>query len=129
MVRKVDQYIGVNVKERDFIWLFDVGLCSSVLLFVNFLIQIGLIMDQELFSLEDDDYGDLFITQESSKSSEMPLDMDKSCDESELFLGVEPADFKSPCLSQVGPIRNPMYSDISDDEVFEEEKKSSSQNR
>ena len=86
-------------------------------------------MEQEEFSLEDDDYGNIFITQESSSNSDVVFDLDKSGENEELFLGVKLTDFKSPNVSQVDTIRNPMYSDISDDDDLEDFQIPSSQKR
>ena len=80
-------------------------------------------MEREVFSLEDDDYGDLFITQQSSNDQNIKSNLDKSEEEDGLFLGIETSDFKSPCLSVVSPLKNAMYSDISDAEDFEDIKK------
>ena len=69
-----------------------------------------------MFSLEDDDYGDMFITQEANISQDLAGDFNKSDDEDALFLGVKVSDMGTPCTSIVKPLKNPMYLDISDDE-------------
>ena len=86
-------------------------------------------MDDQVFSLEDEDYGNMFITQESSNSDTLQNFKDKSDDEDEFFLRVKTTDFASPCVSQVMPLKDLMYSDISDCEDFENFEIPSSQNR
>ena len=73
-----------------------------------------------MFSLEDDNYGNMFITQESSKSENLLDELDESDKDSNLFCGVRENDFQSPVVSKVNVIQNPMYSDISEDKVFED---------
>ena len=70
----------------------------------------------DTFSLEDDDYGDLFITQSSNVSAGDSYDANKSMEEEDnLFLGIEPNDFVSPVKSILGADHtSTMYSDISD---------------
>ena len=70
------------------------------------------------FSLEDDDYGDMFITQNSKDNIEIVPDDDNS--NKELFLGLLKNDFSSPCLSLLKGQSDSshQYSDISD---YEEE--------
>ena len=60
----------------------------------------------ELFSLEDDDANDLFITQSSI--------LDNNSSQNGGILG-EPTDFSSPCASIVSGT-SAKYSDISDDD-------------
>ena len=48
----------------------------------------------ELFSLEEDDVSNLFITQESSYDRNKSQNCDK-------FLGKEVSDFQSPCVSVI----------------------------
>ena len=86
-------------------------------------------MDQEVFSLEDDDYGNMFITQETNNSENLVNKLDKSYDEDRVFLGVNESDFAMPCLSIVKPVLNAMYSDISDDEDIDDFQIPSSQKR
>ena len=86
-------------------------------------------MECEVFSLEDDDYESMFITQEVSNSQNLVGELDKSEEGDGLFLGLSKTDFVSPCVSQVKPLHDPMYSDISDDEVFECSQKSVAQKR
>ena len=66
----------------------------------------------ELFSLEEDEGNELFITQTPSEKK----DEDK-------FGGIlgDPMDFSSPCKSVIGEGNNTsqQYSDISDDENFD----------
>ena len=62
----------------------------------------------EVFSLEDDDGNDLFITQESQ------MDKNNRKSEGSSILG-DPLDFQSPCASLI----NTHYSDISDDDLME----------
>ena len=78
-------------------------------------------MDQ--FSLEDDEYSGLFITQESCENNNDKGN--KSDVEEDTFLGLDLADFQSPCSSFVKGQNSyqPQCSDISDDEnVFGKEK-------
>ena len=71
----------------------------------------------DTFSLEEDDYGDLFIMQEVNNGDGKELV--KNVDNQDDFLGLNPHDFQSPCESVVGAKLNEChYSDISD---FEEE--------
>ena len=71
----------------------------------------------DTFSLEEDDYGDLFITQEVNNGDGKELV--KNFDNQDDFLGLNPHDFQSPCKSVVGAKLNEChYLDISD---FEEE--------
>ena len=68
----------------------------------------------DTFSLEDDDYGDMFITQSSKDNVEIVPDDDNS--NKELFLGLSKNDFSSPCSSLLKgqSDSNHQYSDISD---------------
>ena len=66
-----------------------------------------------MFSLEDDDYGDMFITQTPRNVENSDVNLDNSSDDV-LLLGVEANDFSSQCTSIVKPLRDPQYSDISD---------------
>ena len=61
----------------------------------------------EIFSLEDDDCPELFITQSGSSESANQSEIGNKSG----ILG-EPSDFSSPCVSILGA----KYSDISDDE-------------
>ena len=72
----------------------------------------------DTFSLEDDDYGDMFITQSSKDNIEIVPDEDNS--NKELFLELPKNDFSSPCSSLLKgqSDSNHQYSDISD---YEEE--------
>ena len=62
-----------------------------------------------MFSLEDDNYGNMFITLESSKSENLLDELDESDEDSNLFCDVRENDFQSPVVSKVNVIRNPMY--------------------
>ena len=86
-------------------------------------------MEEQVFSLEDEDYGNMFITQESGNNENLIGNLDNSDNEGEFFLGVKATDFASPCVSQVTSHQNAMYSDISDAEDFENFEIPSSQNR
>ena len=86
-------------------------------------------MESEVFSLEDDDYGDMFITQSGGQSDNLCNEVEKSNKESGLFLGLEETNFSTPCVSQFKSVHNPVYSDISDDKVFEDIQIPSSQKR
>ena len=60
----------------------------------------------EIYSLEEDDYSGMFLTQTPRvEKVENPILPD-------------PSDFKSPCVSLIGGIKA-AYSDISEDEDFE----------
>lgn len=73
----------------------------------------------DLFSLEeDDDFGNLSITQEPTSQENMCVEYDNGkVENNDKFLSLNKDDFVSPCTSFSS--RNPQYSDISDDEVFE----------
>ena len=73
-------------------------------------------MEMACFSLEDDDYGDMFITQSCHNSVEDKDELDNAMEqEDDLFLGVEPTDFDSPMKSIVSEKHDVnAYSDISD---------------
>ena len=66
----------------------------------------------DVFSLEDDDGDNLFITQESRS--------DRINDQVQPILG-NSTDFQSPCVSLTSQISNTsaVYEDISDDDAFE----------
>ena len=74
-----------------------------------------------MFSLEDNNFGDLFNTQSSNsyqykvKSDQNDMEVDE-----ELFLGVNETDMSSPCMSLVASKAVNQYSDISDWEESEE---------
>ena len=77
----------------------------------------------EVFSLGDDQYEGMFITQEPSKRSDSEENSNKS-EESSLFLGVEDTDFGSPSVLPTAAKEKyrPEFSDISDDEFERIEK-------
>ena len=64
-----------------------------------FSVNCELFMEPEVFSLEDDDYGNMFITQESSQYEDLVEKEDKIDNEDGLFLGLSQSDFSSPCVS------------------------------
>ena len=102
--------ISQCVFGSEYVCLFD---CVHVLIiFVT-------IMDT--FSLEDDDFGDLFITQSSSNDNGNTLQEEKDGD---TFLGLNQSDFQSPCSSVRSNLNvsETQYSDISD---FEDDNNSS----
>ena len=72
------------------------------------------------FSLEDEDMGDLFLTQNSSN---LDKEEEKEDNENEEFLGLSAMDFSSPCVSLIPQVeKSSHYSDISDDDdMFEME--------
>ena len=73
----------------------------------------------DVFSLEEDEGNELFITQSSSDNTMMELCQDdKELDILNGFsLGVPNTDFQSPCVSLLDKSKNqPIYEDISDDE-------------
>ena len=86
-------------------------------------------MEQEIFSLEDDDYGDMFITQSGGNNQNLATELDKSSKDDVLFLGLEQADFTSPCVSQFKSVHDPSYSDISGEEDLADFEIPSSQKR
>ena len=57
-------------------------------------------MEGQIFSLEDEDYDNMFITQEPSQIVPLPMEMDNSDDENGMFLGLKENDFTSPVTSQ-----------------------------
>ena len=71
--------------------------------------------NMDVFSLEEDDYGDMFITQSSSNSSQVESSGNKV-----EILG-DGADFVRPMCSLVSNVEDKSckYSDISEDEDFE----------
>ena len=76
--------------------------------------------DIELFSLEDDDANELFITQTPKENLLSHLELSQNRNDSGIF-GVE-GDFQSPLVSVVKQANSTqfVYEDISDDEnVFE----------
>ena len=75
----------------------------------------------ELFSLEEDDFGDLFLTQKDTNNV-ANQDINHE-DDSEMFLGKSEQDFQSPCASLVCDRKesSAMYLDISDFEGNQEE--------
>ena len=79
--------------------------------------------DSGLFSLEDDDVHELFITQTPRENLLSHLDMSKNTNESGIF--GDGTNFQSPCASLVNAVtdQGPIYEDISDDEnAFETSK-------
>ena len=101
--------------------------CLVVSLFM-FYHKFGLILSMEIYSLEEDEGNELFITQESNN---VVAEMDKSVDESDLFLGIDEMDFQSPCSSLLPDKTNynPDYSDISDCEIGDESHLNDGRNR
>ena len=85
--------------------------------FEIFLFKIA--QNSDLLSLEDEECSQMFMTQEESHGNVENL-MDKSGENSDnnLFLGMFEDDFSSPCVSLVDSYLL-MYSDITDDKVFE----------
>ena len=84
-----------------------VTLCCGIIL-VEFICIIEMALEgYDVCSLEDDDYGNMFITQEPSKSN-------IGVQESDISDGVETMEVGNECGD--GLIANPMYSDISDPE-------------
>ena len=81
-----------------------------------------------VFSLEDDDCNDLFITQEAKSDENLVNEMAKSDGEYDSFLGVEAMDFASPCVSVVQGLDS-VYPDISEAEDFENGKQLPIQDR
>ena len=75
---------------------------------------------EDLFSLEDDDVSQMFITQEGKEPiSEL---LDKSNDDVDadknIFLGSKVTNFQMPTMSFVQKRNLPEYSDISDDDFM-----------
>ena len=72
--------------------------------------------EYNLFSLEDDDYNSLFITQSSNNDTVESMDVvcvEENNDENVQF-GINSQDFMSLCVSLV--TQKPWYEDISDDD-------------
>ena len=76
----------------------------------------------EQFSLEENDYSDMFITQEVSDIKDNNCESDGEMDK---FFGLNADDFASPMVSIIDDKKNaPHYSDISDDDgTFEVDSK------
>ena len=76
-----------------------------------------IIMDSmEVFSLEEEEGNDLFVTQQP-REVVYSVSNHQEKDESEgSFLGLDVSDFASPCVSLVKPNEAMEYSDISDAE-------------
>ena len=68
----------------------------------------------DVFSLEEDDARELFITQTPKENDGNDLEEDN------FQFGINKSDFASPCVSVVDAVKSNQYSDISedDDEVF-----------
>ena len=86
-------------------------------------------MEGQVFFLEDDDYENMFITQESKINEDNNVKSDGIADDGDLFLGVHAMDFKLPCVSQLTSSQSAVYSDISDAEDIEDFEIPSSQKR
>ena len=76
--------------------------------------------DFQVFSLEEDDCSDLFVTQTPRKKNIVPPS-EENCNESQEgneFRGVDQHDFMSPCVSLHSKLENTstVYSAISDPE-------------
>ena len=93
---------------------------------VNFWnICIGFADKMDVFSLEEEDCGGLFLTQQSS-SSQLEGKKDEENEMETTFLGLRSDDFQSPCASLVTKSQavGGAYSDISEEECeFEETEK------
>ena len=76
---------------------------------------------EKLFSLEDDEWSELFITQEPRNNiAEILEKTDENLQmECGKFLGTYGNDFALPCTWVVQKGNMPIYSDISDDEDFQ----------
>ena len=79
-----------------------------------------------MFSLEDDECNDLFITQTPYEKLDLTQNDGGETSKSGC-LGLASDDFKSPCSSIL--LSQPQYSDISDDDVMDFETVDSSQIR
>ena len=75
--------------------------------------------DINLFSLEEDDVGEMFLTQQCRETYNEDEQMEESVGDGS-FLGLDPMDFESPNVSLVANSK-PVYSDISEAEDFETE--------
>ena len=73
-----------------------------------------IIEDTYIFSLEEEDGSELFLTQQSRSNNEVE-ESEGNCEST--WFGMDPLDFTSPCVSLVGG-GNPVYSDNSDSEDF-----------
>ena len=87
-------------KVTIYVLIFIVCVCVICVLLI------GLVSVMELFSLEDEEYNQLFITQSSNNSVNVTENVGNSS------ILRDPLDFKSPCVS----VLSDKYSDISDDE-------------
>ena len=70
---------------------------------------------EEIFSLEDDDCSQLFITQEPKDKIADVLEnsSENSYISDGVFLGIAENEFASPCVSLLKPKNDAIYSDIS----------------
>ena len=91
--------------------------CMKFVVSFTFTCLVGIMEDSALFSLEDDDANELFITQTPRESLLDQLELTQS-DGNNSILGVCGSDFQSPCTSLVTLQQAPMYEDISDDEFI-----------
>ena len=76
----------------------------------------------ELFSLEEDECSEMFITQEPTNVPNVGISLpsDNTDKTDGMLLGVSVDDFQSPCSSLVNRHESGIYSDISEDEcVFQ----------
>ena len=92
----------------------NANLCErACVLWCLYLLNFGIISDiavMDTYSLEEEDMGDMFLTQQPRESSEKRV-------ESDTFLGLDAADFSSPCVSLIREREAcAQYSDISDGE-------------
>ena len=83
----------------------------------------------EVFSLEDDEYNGLFITQQSNEISDVS-DV-KNEEDSGVFLGGDSFDFGAPCVSLMPKVEpyNPQCKDISEDEFVDDKSINEQNNR
>ena len=93
----------------------------KVIFVLSVLLIFGIMEDLLLYSLEEDECNELFITRTSSADgyNKDKIEMHNAEDSHKSFLGVAHMDFQSPCSSLVG--EKQMYSDISDaeDDIFQ----------
>ena len=117
-------YIGMQIRLFGFAWVnFSLSVVlvmkGSVYCLVLCIICVYLLI-MDMFSLEEDDASNLFITQESKDYMEVE-GRDEDCGD-EIFVGVHPLNFGMPSKLLINP-NMPHYSDISDDEnAFERPK-------
>ena len=80
-------------------------------------------MDNEFYSLEEEDENEMFLTQQSRYDNDINEGGKEEMEvESDTFLVVGISDYSTLVTAQIRPmLRQEVYSDISEDEDFEDE--------